>query len=308
MARKRRGQPVHGWIIIDKPLAMSSTQVVGRVRYLLDAQKAGHGGTLDPLASGILPIALGEATKTVSYAMDGTKVYEFTVSWGQATATDDLEGAVIETSDVRPERSEILAVLQEFEGDIDQVPPKYSAIKIDGKRAYELARADKDVEMVSRKVKIHNLSLVDCADADHASFQVRCGKGTYIRSLARDLAVRLGTVGHVSRLRRTVVGPFTEKHAISLDSLEGLGHSARDSKALLGIEAVLDDIPALALTTEQARRLKHGQVISMADVGGQSSFKDTNQEQVYCAMAEGQLIALATCSDGVLKPFRVLNR
>lgn len=308
MARKRRGQPVHGWIIIDKPLAMSSTQVVGRVRYLLDAQKAGHGGTLDPLASGILPIALGEATKTVSYAMDGTKIYEFTVCWGTATATDDLEGAVVATSDVRPQRSEILAVLEEFEGDIDQVPPVYSAIKIDGKRAYELARADKDVEMVSRKVNIHKLSLVDCADADHASFRVRCGKGTYIRSLARDLAVRLGTVGYVTRLRRTAVGPFTEKQAISLDSLERLGHSARDSKALLGIEAVLDDIPALALTAEQARRLKHGQVISMTDVDGQSSFKDTNREQVYCAMAEGQLIALATCSEGVLKPFRVLNR
>ncbi|NQW00741.1 MAG: tRNA pseudouridine(55) synthase TruB [Rhodospirillales bacterium] len=308
MARKRRGQPVHGWLIIDKPLGLGSTQVVGRVRYLMDAQKAGHGGTLDPLASGILPIALGEATKTVSYAMDGTKVYEFTARWGQSTTTDDLEGDVVESSDKRPGKQDIVDILHEFEGEIDQVPPIYSAIKIDGKRAYDLARADQPVTMPSRKVNIHTLTLLDASDPDQASFRVCCGKGTYIRSLARDLAIRLGTVAHVIRLRRTAVGPFTEKHAISLDSLEALGHSARDSKALLGIEAVLDDIPALALTTEQARRLKHGQVIHMTDVVGQSSFKDINQEQVFCAMAEGQLIALAKCIEGELKPFRVLNR
>ncbi len=308
MARKRRGQPVHGWIIIDKPLGMSSTQVVGRVRYLLDAQKAGHGGTLDPLASGILPIALGEATKTVAYAMDGRKTYEFTLRWGEATTTDDREGAVIETSSHRPVESEVRNILAEFEGEIDQTPPKFSAIKIDGKRAYELARAEKDVDMPSRKVRIHKLELLNCADADHASFRVECGKGTYIRSLARDMALRLGTCAHVTALRRTAVGPFAEKHAISLDSLEALGHSARDSGTLLAVEAVLDDIPALALTSEEARRLKHGQAVSMVSVSGQSSFRDINHGDVFCAMAEGQLIALATLVEGEIVPLRVLNR
>ncbi len=308
MARKRRGQPVHGWVIIDKPLEMSSTKVVGRVRYLLDAQKAGHGGTLDPLATGILPIALGEATKTVSYAMDGTKVYEFTAKWGVATSTDDLEGDVIATSEHRPSRAEIQDILATFEGTIDQVPPIYSAIKVDGKRAYELARADQDVELHARTVKIDRLELVDCIDPDHASFRVTCGKGTYIRSLARDIAKGLGTVAHVTRLRRTQVGPFSEKHAISLDSLETLGHSARDSQSLLDIEAVLDDIPALALTIEQARRLKHGQPISLADVEDQSSLKDQNQDTTCCVLSEGKMIALATCTEGDLKPLRVLNR
>lgn len=308
MARKRRGQPIHGWVIIDKPLGMSSTKVVGRVRYLLDAQKAGHGGTLDPLASGILPIALGEATKTVSYAMDGRKTYEFTAQWGQSTATDDLEGDVIKTSDHRPTEQEILAVLSEFEGDIDQVPPIYSAIKIDGKRAYDLARAKQDVKMVPRRVKINQLELLGSPEIDSAQFRVSCGKGTYIRSLARDIGVRLDTVAHVTRLRRTAVGPFLEKHAISLDSLETLGHSAPDSQALLDVEAVLDDIPALALTAEQARRLRHGQVISMIDVTNQSAFKDMGQGDVFCAMAEGKLIALAKCIGGEIRALRVLNR
>lgn len=308
MARKRRGQPVHGWLIIDKPLEMTSTQVVGRVRYLLDAQKAGHGGTLDPLATGLLPIALGEATKTVSYAMDGTKVYEFTALWGKSTTTDDREGDVVATSDTRPTEREIREILPEFEGLIDQVPPIYSAIKVDGQRAYDLARADQDVELKSRSVRIDKLELVKCDDLDHASFRVTCGKGTYIRSLARDLAIRLGTVAHVVRLRRTQVGPFSEKHAISLDSLETLGHSARDSQALLDIEAVLDDIPALALTIEQARRLKHGQLISLADVGDQSALKDTKQDDVLCVLSEGKMIALAKCVEGELKPLRVLNR
>ena len=308
MARKRRGQPVHGWVIIDKPLEMSSTKVVGRVRSLLDAQKAGHGGTLDPLATGILPIALGEATKTVSYAMEGTKVYEFTAQWGKSTTTDDLEGEVVSTSPNRPTEQMIRDILPEFEGLIDQVPPIYSAIKVDGKRAYDLARADQDVDLQARTVQIDKLELINCDDHDHASFRVTCGKGTYIRSLARDLAMRLETVAHVVKLRRTQVGPFSEKHSISLDSLEALGHSARDSQAVLDIEAVLDDIPALALTIEQARRLKHGQLISLADVDNQSSLKDLNQDAVVCVLSEGKMIALAKCNEGELKPLRVLNR
>lgn len=308
MARKRRGQPVHGWVIIDKPLKMSSTQVVGRVRYLMDAQKAGHGGTLDPLASGLLPIALGEATKTVSYAMDGTKEYEFSVRWGEATATDDLEGEVTETSDRRPTASEIEAVLPEFVGEISQVPPIYSAIKVDGKRSYDLARANQAVTLKARQVNIEDFRPVNVSDKDHASFRVRCGKGTYIRSLARDLARRLGTVGHVTKLRRTAVGPFKEKHAISLDSLEALRHSARESEALLGVEAVLDDIPALALSPEQARRLKHGQVLSVADVGDLPSITGNTEPEVLSAMADGHLIALVTVKEGQIKPLRVLNR
>lgn len=308
MARKRRGQPVHGWIIIDKPLGMGSTGVVGKVRYLLNAQKAGHGGTLDPLASGILPIALGEATKTVSYAMDGSKTYEFTARWGQSTATDDLEGDVVSQSDVRPTENDIRAILSEFEGEIDQVPPIYSAIKVDGKRAYDLARADKPVELKSRKIKIDKIELVSCDDADHASFRVQCGKGTYIRSLARDIAVRLGTCAHVSRLRRTAVGPFTEKHAISLDSLEGLGHSAPDSETLLAVEAVLDDIPALALSADETRRLKHGQTILVETVVDQSALTDIKQDAVLCALFEGEMIALVKCVEGEIKALRVLNR
>jgi len=308
MARKRRGEPVHGWVIIDKPLGMGSTGLVGKVRYLLNAEKAGHGGTLDPLASGILPIALGEATKVVSYAMSGSKTYEFTARWGQSTATDDMEGDVIAETDVRPTETDILSVLSEFEGEIDQVPPIYSAIKVDGKRAYDLARADIAVELKSRKVQIDKCELVRCDDVDHASFRVQCGKGTYIRSLARDIAVRLGTCAHVIRLRRTVVGPFTEKHAISLDSLEALGHSARDSDTLLAVEAVLDDIPALALSADETRRLKHGQTIQLGSVVDQSALTGITQDNVLCALFEGKMIALVKCVEGEIKALRVLNR
>jgi tRNA pseudouridine55 synthase len=308
MARKRRGKPVHGWVIIDKPLGMGSTNVVGKVRYFLNAEKAGHGGTLDPLASGVLPIALGEATKVVSYAMGGSKTYEFTVRWGQSTTTDDMEGDVVSETNVRPTETDILSVLSKFEGETDQVPPIYSAIKVDGKRAYDLARADIAVELKSRKVQIDKFELVRCDDVDHASFQVQCGKGTYIRSLARDIAVRLGTCAHVTRLRRTVVGPFTEKHAISLDSLEALGHSAPDSDALLAVEAVLDDIPALALSADETRRLKHGQTISVGTVVDQSALLDINQDTVLCAQFEGEMIALVKCVEGEIKALRVLNR
>jgi len=308
MGRKRRGEPVHGWIVIDKPLGMGSTGVVGKVRYILNAQKAGHGGTLDPLASGILPIALGEATKTVAYAMDGCKTYEFTARWGQSTATDDMEGEVVSRSGVRPAEADIRAILSEFEGEIDQIPPIYSAIKVEGKRAYDLARADIAVELKSRKVQIDKCELISCDDVDHATFRVQCGKGTYIRSLARDIAVRLGTCAHVSRLRRTRVGPFTEKHAISLDSLRALGHNKEYSGALLAVEAVLDDIPALALSADETRRLKHGQTISVGTVVDQSSLSDINHDTVLCAQFEGKMIALVKCVEGEIKALRVLNR
>ncbi|MEY3080812.1 MAG: tRNA pseudouridine synthase, partial [Pseudomonadota bacterium] len=264
MAKSKR-TPVHGWLILDKPYGMTSTQAVGKIRFLFNAEKAGHGGTLDPLASGLLPIALGEATKTVSYAMDGRKVYRFTACWGEERTTDDLEGLVSATSDKRPSREEIEPMLPRFTGEIMQAPPAFSAIKVDGERAYDLARAGEAVELAERPILIEALKLVDIPDRDHAIFEVTCGKGTYIRSLARDMGRALGTAAHVTSLRRVAVGPFTEAHMISLENLAELGHKAPggDAKtgALLPIETVLDGIPALAIDEEQARRLKLGQAV-----------------------------------------------
>ncbi len=211
MARRRKGTPIHGWLILDKPLGPSSSGCVGKLKWLTGAQKVGHGGTLDPLASGVLPIAFGEATKTSSYAMDGSKTYEFDVTWGTSTETCDAEGDVIASSDARPTEEQINAALPSFIGDIDQIPPKFSAIKIDGQRAYELARKGEEVDIKSRPVTIHDLRVVRIVDSNTASFEVDCGKGTYVRSLARDLALHLGCEGHISRLRRTAVGPFLLK-------------------------------------------------------------------------------------------------
>lgn len=266
MGRRKKGLPVHGWAIIDKPQGMSSSQVVGKVRWLLNAQKAGHGGTLDPLATGVLPIALGEATKTVSFVMDGAKAYRCWVKFGTSTTTDDAEGEVVETSDVRPSVEQIEAVLHEFEGEIEQTPPVFSAIKIDGQRAYKRARADEDVDMPSRIVRIDRVSLVEMPAPDLAIIDVECGKGTYIRALARDLALRLGSVGHCADLRRTKAGPFTENGAISLDSLEALGHSARLEEVVLPIMTALDDIPVLALSEDEAGKMRNGMPACSADV------------------------------------------
>ncbi|NQU60092.1 MAG: tRNA pseudouridine(55) synthase TruB [Rhodospirillales bacterium] len=307
MGRKRKGTPIHGWIIIDKPLGLSSNKAVGRVRHSTGAAKVGHAGTLDPLATGVLPMAMGEATKTVSYLMDATKTYRFTVRWGEQRSTDDGEGDVTATSDVRPGSEQITAVLKDFIGAIEQVPPAFSAIKIDGKRAYELARADQAPEMRSRVIQIHELTLINMPDADHAEFEAISGKGAYMRSLARDLGLALGTVGHISSLRRTAVGPFHEDQAISLDKLESLGHSAPLSGCLLPVETVLDDIPALALTETEARRLSRGQAIPVLPVANRSPFKDINQGDVVCAMAEGRLVALAKIKGGEIRPFRVMN-
>jgi len=307
MGRRRKGRPVHGWIIIDKPVGLSSSAVVGKARRALNAAKAGHGGTLDPLATGVLPIAFGEATKTVSYAMDSTKTYRFTVRWGEARATDDREGTVTETSDVRPGEGQIRAMLPSFTGEIEQVPPLYSAIKVDGERAYDLARANVDIELEARMVTVESLDYLGSPDSDHAEFTAVCGKGTYIRSLARDLAKALGTVGHVAKLRRTAVGRFTEDDAISLDYLESLGHSAPDSEAFFPVETALDDIPALALTKDEARKLRHGQGVPVLPVASRSPFKDIAQGDVVCAMAEGRMVALARIAGGEIRPLRVLN-
>jgi tRNA pseudouridine55 synthase len=214
MSRHKKGDKVDGWVVLDKPLGLGSTPAVGRVRRLFGAQKAGHGGTLDPLATGVLPIALGEATKTVPWVMDGRKEYRFTLRFGEARSTEDAEGEVTAESVVRPSDAAIVAILGTFLGEIEQRPPAYSALKIDGKRAYDLARAGETVELALRKVMIERLELVSRPDADHADLVVGCGKGTYIRSLGRDLALSLGTVGHLSALRRTRAGPFIESQAI----------------------------------------------------------------------------------------------
>jgi len=307
MGRRKKGQPVHGWVIIDKPKGMSSAQVVGKVRWLLDAQKAGHGGTLDPLATGVLPIAMGEATKTMSFVMDGAKTYRCWVKFGHSTTTDDVEGEVVETSDVRPTATEIQAVLGEFEGDITQIPPVYSAIKIDGQRAYKRARADEDVEMPSRVVHIDRVALVEMPEPDLVVIDIDCGKGTYIRSLARDLALRLGTRGHVFDLRRTRVGPFTDEAAISLDSLETLGHSARLEEVVLPIKTALDDIPALALTEAEAAKMRMGQPAPAMTVLSRTPDLKVSPGETVVAMQGDVPVALARIEGNELRSIRVLN-
>ena len=307
MGRKRRGKAIHGWIIIDKPGGLSSNAVVGRVRRLTGAAKVGHAGTLDPMATGVLPMALGEATKIVSYLMDGAKAYRFTVRWGEQRDTDDAEGEVVATSDARPAKEQILVVLGNFIGDIEQVPPVFSAIKIEGKRAYALARADQAPEMKPRTIHIEDLKLLSVVDADHAEFEAVSGKGAYMRSLARDLGTALGTVGHIAKLRRIAVGPFDEKQAISLDKLESLRHSAPLSEHLLPVETVLDDIPALALTETEARKLNQGQAIPVLPVASRSPLKNIGQGDVVRVMAEGRLVALAKINGGEIRPFRVMN-
>ena len=244
MARRKKGRAIHGWLVLDKPVGMTSTQAVGAVRRLFDARKAGHAGTLDPLATGVLPIALGEATKTVPYAVDGTKHYRFTVRWGAGTDTDDAEGEITDTRELRPAREAIEALLPRFTGEIMQTPPAFSAIKIDGNRAYDLARAGEVVELEARPVQIDSLTLVDMPDADTSVFEARCGKGTYVRALARDMGTELGCLGHLIALRRTRVAPFDEAEAVSLAALEAAAEQGEDAlHALLRpIEAALQDL------------------------------------------------------------------
>ena len=305
MARRRKGLPVHGWLVFDKPEAMTSTQAVARVKRLYDAAKAGHAGTLDPLATGILPIALGEATKTVPFVMDGSKEYRFTVRFGTETDTDDADGKVTATSDRRPTRVEIEAALPRFTGEISQVPPRYSALKVDGARAYELARDNEDFELAARPVVIERLTLVDLPDADHAVIEASCGKGTYVRALARDLGRALGTCAHVSALRSTRVGTFHEGDAIPLAKLEELGHDPAGREALLGVlkpvETALGDIPALALSSADAARLRMGQPVLLR---GRDAPIFTGP--VY-ATSRGTLVALGEVNQGELKPRRIFN-
>jgi tRNA pseudouridine55 synthase len=258
--------PRHGWIILDKPLGLGSTQAVGAVKRILreagePKTKVGHGGTLDPLASGVLPIALGEATKLAGRMLDATKAYDFTIRFGEETDTLDAEGRVVETSDKRPTLKEIEAVLPSFTGPIDQIPPAFSALKIDGKAAYTRARAGEVLEMKARSVTVHELRLLTCSD-NEATLSATVSKGTYIRSLARDIARALGTVGHVTMLRRTRAGPFTLEQAISLDFLAHAAKEQRLDGAVLPLIAALDDIPALPVTPGQAQLLRHGQKLA----------------------------------------------
>jgi tRNA pseudouridine55 synthase len=300
VSAKRPKQKVDGWVVLDKPLGLGSTQAVGKVRWLFAAEKAGHGGTLDPLATGVLPIALGEATKTVPFVMDGRKEYRFTLRLGEARATDDGEGEVTAISDARPTDAAIRAALPRFTGPIEQMPPAFSALKVDGKRAYDLARAGETVELKPRTVTIERLELLTRPDADHADFVVACGKGTYIRSLGRDLARALGTVGHLSALRRTVVGPFREEAAISLPKLEALGHIPPLLGALVPVATALDDIPALALTGTQADRLRHGQSVLLTRDAPPSG-------TLVRAETGSKLVALVRSDGTALQPVRVFN-
>jgi len=307
MSRRKKGRKIDGWVILDKPLGMTSTQAVSKVRRAFDAQKAGHAGTLDPLATGVLPIALGEATKTVGYAMDREKTYRFTLRFGEARDTDDGEGDVIATSDIRPETGAIEAVLSQFIGTISQMPPKFSAIKVDGARAYDLARGKAEVTLTPREVEVHVLALVDRPDLDHATFEVSCGKGTYMRALARDIAIALGTVGHVSDLRRIAVGGFTEDRAISLDSLQESEDNPPLETYLLPIETALDDIPALALTDLEAGQIRSGQAVSLFRAADLARIGDLYDGDVVLATSAGQPVAISRFTRGSLQPVRVLN-
>ncbi len=315
MARKKKGDPVHGWVCFDKPLEMTSTSAVGKIRWLYQAQKAGHAGTLDPLATGILPIALGEATKTVPYLMEADKVYSFTIAFGTTTDSYDAEGKVKAQSDARPKRDAIIAAIPAFIGMIEQVPPAFSAIKVDGKRAYDLAREGVEVELKAREIEIFDLSLDDFT-GDTASFTLHCGKGTYVRSVARDLCLELNVCGHVSVLRREAVGAFETKDAITLEKLEDLVHRGAHLEALLGVETALDDIPGLPVTQDEASRLKQGRALALLPRqieplkealkarldDGYHAFPDTVQ-----AVFNGQVLALCELRDGHLHPARLLN-
>jgi tRNA pseudouridine55 synthase len=312
MGRRRKGQAVSGWVNLDKAYDLGSTNAVSRVRWLYDAQKAGHAGTLDPLATGVLPIALGEATKTVPFLMDADKTYRFTIAWGRTTATLDREGAVIAESGVRPSVAEVEAALPQFVGEIDQVPPIYSAIKIDGERAYDLARAGEIVEMESRKVTVHAARIAtvqsELGDTNHITLEIDCGKGTYVRAIVRDLALALGACGHVSDLRRTRVGQFTEENAVTLEFLENLEYEARHSEALLPVSTALDDIPALAVTDEDAFRLKQGRSIVLVPRQVEAvKARLKPGSRTVSATSGGTMVALCEMRAGRLEPSRVFN-
>jgi tRNA pseudouridine55 synthase len=306
--RKRVKRDVHGWLVLDKPVGMTSTHAVSVVKRAFEAKRAGHAGTLDPLASGLLPIALGEATKTVPFVMDGRKIYRFTVRWGEERDTDDAEGRVAGLSPQRPTAAAIRALLPRFTGSILQVPPRFSAVKVEGERAYDLARDGEAVELAPRAVEIHRLELIEAPDADHAVLAAECGKGTYVRALARDLGRMLGCLGHVAALRRTAVGPFTETVATKLSALPtNLAPGAQPVSPavamppLLPVEAALAALPALRVSSSDAGRLARGQAVLMRG-------RDAPVMEGWVSVsAQGSLIALAEVEKGELRPRRIFN-
>jgi tRNA pseudouridine55 synthase len=305
--RKPRGRPLDGWLIIDKPAGLTSTDVVNRVRRLFDAQKAGHGGTLDPLATGVLPIAFGAATKTVPYVMDGTKLYRFTLRFGDQRDTDDADGQTIATSTARPTDEQIAAALPAFRGAIMQVPPIFSAIKVAGERAYDMAREGRAPVLEPRPARVDRFELVERADTDTAVFEVASGKGVYMRSLARDLAMACGALGHIVALRRLRVGPFLEVDSIPLDKLLAADDTAPASPDLLRpVATALADIPALALTDQEVADLRHGQAIGLVALMGRIPATADPAGGLARAMAGGRVIGLCRLEDGLLKPERIL--
>lgn len=305
--RKPKGREIDGWLIIDKPTGIGSTDVVNKVKRAYDAQKAGHGGTLDPLATGLLPIAFGHATKTVPYVMDGTKVYHFTLRFGEARDSDDADGAVIETSDVRPSDEAIRAALPPFIGDIMQIPPIYSAIKVNGERAYDLARDGQIVELEARPARVDRFELIARPDADTAIFEVQSGKGVYMRSLARDLARAVGTVGHIAALRRLRVGPFLESHGVPLDRIVVTGDTPPPSlDFLLPLTTALADIPALAVMEGEAARLGFGQALSLVDLMGRVPSDASPDGGLVRAMAGERFVGLCRLEEGMLRPERLM--
>lgn len=301
MARNKKGRPVSGWLVLDKPYELGSTQAVGKIRWLFQAKKAGHAGTLDPLATGLLPIALGEATKTVPYVTDGQKTYRFNVLFGEETNTDDAEGEIVNSADQRPTDDEIIALLPKFIGNIQQVPPAFSAIKIDGKRAYAEARAGKEVVLQSREVVIESLEMLTRKDADHAEFELTCGKGTYIRAIARDMGRELGCYGHVVELRRTYVEPFEEALAITLPELEALeGDLEALDEYLISPMQAMDGFPEIRVAEDEARRIRLGNAIILR--GRDAPI----EEQDVCAVYKGNLVAIGDVRRGEFQPKRVL--
>ena len=297
---KRPKRAISGWVVLDKPFDMTSTQAVGKVRWLFGAAKAGHAGTLDPLATGILPIALGEATKAVPQVQDGIKVYRFAIKWGTATTTDDAEGAVVATSDIRPGAAELAAILPRFTGTIMQRPPIYSALKVDGERAYDLARAGEAVDLPPRPIDVDALSLVT-HDADQSVLEVTCGKGTYVRSLARDIAEALGTRGHVGLLHRAAVGPFHDADAVTLDMLEAAAEGPERDRLLKPVQAGFGMLPEIRLDPGQAAAVRHGNPVLLTGAAAPASLDEC------WASFRGDVVATGWVEFGQFRPRRVFN-
>lgn len=298
MARKRKGRDISGWLVVDKPAGMTSTAVVNKVRWAMAAKKAGHAGTLDPEATGVLAVALGEATKTVPYITDSLKAYTFTVRLGAATNTDDAEGEVIATSDMRPTDDEIKAALGQFVGDIMQVPPKFSAVKIDGERAYKLARDDEDFEIAARPLWVEELVMIDREDADHATLEMTCGKGGYVRSIARDLGETLGCLGHVRELRRIWSGPFVASDGISIEQIDEMAKTPELDAFLRPLTEGLTELPEVKATAEGAVRLRNGNP-------GMVIASDVDYGEECWASFDGEPVAVGIFKAGELHPSRV---